>query len=71
MSDHYMETQDADRGSDDESHDAVPRLAAEIVMAGNGQTECTVFPLDLTGHDRLTRWITARDGSYVCLENML
>lgn len=45
------------------SEDVPPMLAAEIIVSQNRPTECTVFPPDATDFERLTTWITAKEGS--------
>lgn len=50
--------------------DLTPMLAAEIVVSQNRPAECTIFPPDATDFDRLTTWITAKEGSFISLEDM-
>ena len=45
-------------------------LAAEIIVSQNRPAECTVFPPDATDFERLTTWITAKEGSFISLEDM-
>lgn len=70
MVNHHTDVRDGHRGRANEPPGVAPALVAEIVMAGDGQKECTIFPPDSTGHDRLIRWITAGEGSYVHLAEM-
>jgi hypothetical protein len=32
--------------------------------------QCTIFPREAAGIDRMSTWITAREGSYVSIEKM-
>jgi hypothetical protein len=50
--------------------DRVPMLAAEIVTGNDRPAECTVYPRDATETERMTRWITAEEGSFIALEEM-
>ena len=67
-----------DRATDDDDRlptaappeDPAPALAAEIVLSRDGPAECTIFPPDATGVQRLTAWITAREGSFVGLDDV-
>jgi hypothetical protein len=43
---------------------------AEIIVSQNRSAECTVFPPDATDFERLTTWITAKEGSFTSLEDM-
>jgi len=43
---------------------------AEIIVSQNRPAECTVFPPDATDFERLTTWITAKEGSFISLEDM-
>lgn len=36
----------------------------------NGHDECTIFPIDSEEPLGTTEWITAREGSYVAIEEM-
>lgn len=47
-----------------------PTLAAEIVVSRGEPAECTIFPLDASDFERVTRWITASEGSFVGLDEM-
>jgi len=68
-----------ERATDDEDdqlpikatpEDSIPMLAAEIIVSQNNPAECTVFPPDATDFERLTTWITAKEGSFISLEDM-
>lgn len=52
--------------------DAVPddAFAARIETYEDRPAECTVFPVDVSPDDRLTTWMTAREGSFVRLAEM-
>lgn len=50
--------------------DLTRMLAAEIIVSQNSPAECTVFPPDATDFERLTTWITAKEGSFISLEDM-
>lgn len=50
--------------------DLTTMLAAEIIVSQNSPTECTIFPPDATDFERLTTWITAKEGSFTGLEDM-
>ncbi|MFW5959401.1 MAG: DUF7511 domain-containing protein [Natronomonas sp.] len=43
-------------------------VAAEIIVSQNCPAECAVSPLDTTDFERLTTWITAKEGSFVSLK---
>lgn len=47
-----------------------PDVRAEVVERDDGLDELTVSPADAEGFDRMTTWITAREGSYVSLGEM-
>jgi len=50
--------------------DRFPMLAAEIVTGNDRPAECTVYPRDASEAERMTRWITAEEGSFVDLDEM-
>ncbi|MFC6987754.1 transcriptional regulator [Haloplanus sp. GCM10025708] len=50
--------------------DSTPMLAAEIIVSQNSPAQCTIFPPDATCFERLTTWITAKEGSFISLEDM-
>lgn len=43
-------------------------LIAKTVESGDGHTECTIYPVSVPQEERLTTWITAREGSFVDLD---
>lgn len=43
-------------------------LQATVVEYENAPDECTLFPRDVSGMDRMTTWITAKEDSFVDLE---
>lgn len=43
-------------------------LIARTVESSDGHTECTIYPDRIPREERLTTWITAREGSFVDLE---
>lgn len=43
---------------------------AAIVTNGSRPTECTIYPIEASVEERLTTWITAREGSFVGLGTM-
>jgi hypothetical protein len=47
-----------------------PDVDAAIVERDDGLDELTISPADVEGFERMTTWITAREGSYVSLEEM-
>ncbi|ELZ31639.1 transcriptional regulator [Halogeometricum pallidum JCM 14848] len=51
--------------------DRPPGLTAEIVLPRDGTAECTLFPPDSVGFERTTTWITAEEGSFVSLREMM
>lgn len=51
--------------------DRPPELTAEIVLPRDGPAECTLFPPDPVGFERTTTWITAEEGSFVSLFEMV
>jgi hypothetical protein len=68
-----------ERATDDEDdqlpikaapEDPTPLLAAEVIVSQNSPAECTVFPPDATDRERMTTWITAKEGSFISPEDM-
>lgn len=49
--------------------DRAPTLADEIVAYEDRPAECTIFPPEASGPERMTTWITARAGSFVGLDD--
>lgn len=45
-------------------------FASVVVSHDDGPDECTVYPVDVTEDELLTRWITAEEGSYVSVHRM-
>lgn len=48
-----------------------PVIVAGIVDSSAGGPECTLFPLTVDGFDRMTTWITALEGSFVGIDEMV
>lgn len=49
---------------------ARPTYAAVVVTDRDGTEECTIFPLDRSDDELVTRWVSASDGSFVSLAAM-
>jgi len=47
-----------------------PDVCAEVVERDDGPDELTISPSDVEGFERMTTWMTAREGSYVSLDEM-
>lgn len=47
---------------------ATMKLRATIVEYEDAPDECTIYPSDTAGVERMTTWISAKEGSYVDLE---
>lgn len=45
------------------------RLRSTVVEYEDAPDECTIFPRGLSGVERMTTWISAKEGSYVDLES--
>lgn len=61
------------RQRDEPSSSACDReqvLVAKIVVSATDPAECTIFPRDVAEGDRLTTWLSAREGSFVALAEM-
>lgn len=41
------------------------RLRASIVDYEDGPDECTIYPLGVSEGERMTTWLSAKEGSYV------
>jgi hypothetical protein len=50
---------------------ATMRLGSTVVEYEDAPNECTIFPRGLSGIDRMTTWISAKEGSYVDLESVV
>jgi hypothetical protein len=50
--------------------DAGPPIVAKTVVSATGPAECTLYPRGLPAGERVTTWITAREGSFVPLDEM-
>jgi hypothetical protein len=65
-----------ERVTDDEAErlptpdDSTPALAAEVVVSQDRPAECTLFPPEADDFERMTTWITAREGSFVSLDDV-
>ena len=46
---------------------ATTRLRATVVEYEDGPDECTIYPNGVSGVERMTTWISAKEGSYVDL----
>lgn len=44
---------------------ATMRLRASIVDYEDGPDECTIYPLGVSEGERMTTWLSAKEGSYV------
>lgn len=47
------------------------RLRVRYTTTGDDRTQCTLFPADVPPVERLTRWITAEEGSFVDTEEFV
>lgn len=54
----------------DDHEDRPPILLSRIVEFEDRPSECTIFPSDASETERLTTWMTAKEGSYVRLDGM-
>ncbi len=45
-------------------------VIARRAMSTTGPDECTLYPLGLPAAERVTTWLTAREGSFVALDAM-
>lgn len=45
-----------------------PVLDSRIVVGRDRPAECTLFPARATDHDLMTHWLTAREGSFIPVE---
>lgn len=59
-----------DDGTDATTADASRALAAVVVRHADEPDECTIFPTDADGEEIVTTWISAREGSFVGLDEM-
>lgn len=51
-----------------DSEPSRPVLAAEILLHRDGPAECTIYPAEASDLERLSTWITAKEGSFVNLD---
>jgi len=59
--------------SDDDpvdNYEDAPQLHARTSTQGDGTMACTIYPADSSDEERITRWITAEEGSYVDLAGL-
>lgn len=61
--DHATAPQESDAKTSSVSLDSI------VVSNDDEPDECTLYPREATGIDLMTRWMTAREGSYVDLES--
>jgi hypothetical protein len=47
-----------------------PVLLSTVVHYEDAPDECTLYPRDATEAELVTTWLTAREGSFVALEDM-
>jgi len=52
----------------DDGRTAGDELVAELTVDEDGTTFCTMYPVDASGMELMTAWITAREGSFVASE---
>lgn len=60
-------------GDVSEPADTTPRswtYRAVVEEYDNRSNQCTIYPRETAGVERMSTWITAREGSYVALEEM-
>ena len=50
---------------------ATMRLRATVVEYEDAPNECTIYPSGVSGMERMTTWISAKEGAYVDLESFL
>lgn len=48
---------------------ATMRLRATVVEYDDAPNECTIYPDGVSRMERVTTWVSAREGSYVDLES--
>lgn len=53
-----------------ERHDEVPELHARTSTGTDGTTECTIFPAHVSDEEATTTWVSAKEGSFVDVEEM-
>lgn len=46
-----------------------PAHFADIVVSDDGPAECTIYPEDVSGFEVRTTWISAKEGSFVSLDD--
>lgn len=60
---------------DDRSRETRPamgradRLVACVVRYEKVPDECTIYPLDATDEELMSRWVTALEGSFIALQD--
>jgi hypothetical protein len=47
---------------------STPRYDAAVVAYDDEPDECTIYPTDASDDELVTTWISAKEGSYVSLE---
>ncbi|WP_137284440.1 DUF7511 domain-containing protein [Halorussus salinisoli] len=57
--------------TDDASSDRLDALTAVVVEHDSQSDECTLYPDGASDEALVTEWITAEEGSYVALDEML
>ncbi|WP_246279844.1 DUF7511 domain-containing protein [Natronomonas salina] len=50
---------------------ATMHLRATVVEYEDGPDECTIYPNGVSGAERMTTWISAKEGSFVDLETVI
>lgn len=61
---------DETRNADDATESPSEGLRAIVVEYDDQPDECTIYPAGTRGVDRMTTWITAREGGFVDLCRM-
>lgn len=46
-----------------------PRLASTVLLDPDEAAECTIYPPDIDKHKLVTHWVTAKEGSFLNVED--
>lgn len=50
---------------------ATMRLCSTVVEYEDAPNECTIYPRGVSGMERMTTWMSAKEGAYVDLDSVL
>lgn len=65
-----MSPTEHDADGPEERYDDGPAFRARTAVTDDGTIECTIYPVDAPADSRTTRWLSAKEGSYVGLDEM-